>query len=631
MGSSRPNNPFTSVRSRRAPLVIGAVVAIAAAFTATTVPAHAEDPSPSASASATAGKTLTVSMDDSGIDTLNPFLSYYNASLNTFGMIYPSLATLDAAGTAIPYLAKSWEVSADQKTWTFTIQSGLTWSDGKPITAADAAWTLNLIMTDKTAGTANGSLVENFATVTAPNDTTLVITTKEPQSNMLYLSIPISGIPIVPKHVWESHVSGLKDYKNNTYPIVGYGPWTLTNYVTDQYETFSANHGWTNGQQTGPKFDTLVVRVFKNSDARVAALRSGQLDLASVEATQFTAVQSDKELGTYQSGGDSWLAIEVNAGAKTTSGEKLGTGNPILADNTVRQAMHLGIDKAKLVTNLVGGKGIQGAGYLPPAWPNWFWTPADGQRTAFDVAGANALLDKAGYAKGSDGVRVDPKTKQKLSFRLGIHADRSDDAAISALFKGWMEDLGIQIKIESMSMTMLNDNLGKGDWDLLMDAWSTGPDPTYLLSIQTCGALPTSPQESGMTDAFFCDKAYDALYSQQLTTLDPAKRQQIVAQMQEILYKANQDIILYYPNTLVAYRSNVLTNVPNGTKNAEGTYPAQNVFDLYLNAAPVTATQTAASGTPIAGIIGGIAAALVVVGVVVAVVVRRRRTAGDRE
>ena len=58
-----------------------------------------------------------------------------------------------------------------------------------------------------------------------PGRHTLVITTKEPQANMLYVSVPVSGIPIVPQHVWEQHVSDLKDYQNMDFPVVGYGPW----------------------------------------------------------------------------------------------------------------------------------------------------------------------------------------------------------------------------------------------------------------------------------------------------------------------------------------------------------------------------------------------------------------------
>ena len=55
-----------------------------------------------------------------------------------------------------------------------------------------------------------------------------VIRTKKPQANMLYLSFPVNGIPIVPEHVWKSKVKSLGTFKNMSFPVVGYGPWTLT-------------------------------------------------------------------------------------------------------------------------------------------------------------------------------------------------------------------------------------------------------------------------------------------------------------------------------------------------------------------------------------------------------------------
>jgi len=78
--------------------------------------------------------------------------------------------------------------------------------------------------------------------------------------------------------------------------------------------------------------------------------------------------------------------------------------------------------------------------------------------------------------------------------------------------------------VNAMSFDQLNNNLAKGDWDILMDGWSTGPDPTYLLSIQTCGTLPDENGENGNTDAFFCNKQYDRLYQQQQTQFDPKER-----------------------------------------------------------------------------------------------------------
>ena len=220
------------------------------------------------------GTTFRVA-SDTQITTFNPFLSYYDGELDIIGNIYPSLMSLDEQGKPVPYLATSYKTAADNLTWTFTIKSGLKWSDGQPLTAKDAAWTFNLIMHNDVAATSNGSLVSNFKTVTAPNDTTLVITTKNPQANMLYVSIPVSGIAIVPEHIWESRVSDLKNDKNMDFPVVGYGPWILTGNVTNQYATLSANKDFFMG---APKYDTLISQYFTNSDSAVAALRSGQLD-----------------------------------------------------------------------------------------------------------------------------------------------------------------------------------------------------------------------------------------------------------------------------------------------------------------------------------------------------------------
>lgn len=576
--------------------------------------------------------TLTVSMDNSGVDTLNPFLSYYNGALNAFGLIYPTLNSLSRDGKPGPYLATSWTTSADKLTWTFKIQDGLKWTDGKPITADDVAWTFNLIRTNAAAGTANGSLVANFASVTAPDPTTLVITTKSPQSNMLYVSIPVSGIPIVPKHIWESHVADIGKYKNDTYPIVGYGPWTLTSYQTDQFEKFTANSDFKLGSQGAPHFKNLVIQLFKNSDAQVAALKSAQLANASVNAKQFDALKSDSTLGSVEQVGNGWAAVEINSGAKTRTGRPIGTGNPILADPQVRTAIHWAIDKNKLVTNVIGGKGLVGAGYLPPAWPQWLWTPPAADAVLFDPAKANSILDAAGYPKGPDGIRVDSKTGKKLSFRLGIHSDSTTDAQTSQFLKGWLGDIGIGLQIQSLSFSQLNSNLSKGDWDLLMDAWTTGPDPTYLLSIQSCATLPDDKGQNGNTDAFYCNPEYDALFKQQVSTLDEVERVKIVAQMQSILYKANADIILYYGNSLDVYRKDTVSNLYSGTADAKGNYPDQSVFWSYLDAAPPKAAATTASADGSSNTVWYVVVAVVIVAAAGGgFVLRRRSTSDERE
>lgn len=601
-------------RGRRAVAALAAAAALGAAALFGATPG----------AAAASGSTLRLALETQ-VSTFNPFLAYFDGELETIGDIYPTLTQLDAQNKPEGYLATSWTTSPDKLTWTFTIRKGLKWSDGTPLTAHDAAWTLNLIMTNTTAATANGSLVSNFAKVTAPDDTTLVIKTETPQANMLYVSLPVSGIPIVPEHIWASRVANLKNTKNTSYPVVGYGPWVLTGYQTDQYATLDANPDYYAG---APKYSKLILQYFKNNDAAVAALRSGQIDqVGDVTATQFGALKGEKNILAYQQVGNGWTAMEVNSGAKTRQGKPIGTGNPALADPVVRKAIAFAIDRKTLVSKVFDDLGVVGAAYLPPAYPQWAWSPSAAQAIGYDPGRANQLLQAAGYTKGANGIREDPQTHKPLQFRLGIHSDSTTDAQVATYLVGWLKAVGIGVTLQAQSMTALNDNLAKGDWDMLMDSWTTGADPTYLLGIQTCATLPLNDGTGGNTDAFYCNPAYDRLFNAQVGQFDQATRAKTIAAMQAILYEANADIILVYKNGLSAVRTDQTSGFVSGSPDAKGFYPAQNLFASLLKADPVAGAGTSHTGA----FVGGGIALVVVLAVLAALFLRRRSTAADRE
>jgi peptide/nickel transport system substrate-binding protein len=599
-------------------------LALAAAGAATGAPASAA--TAAASAAHSSGSILRVEADTS-FSTFNPFLAYFNADLAVLGNIYPTLTMINQSGQPVPYLATSWSASPDKLTWTFKIRSGLKWTDGVPITARDAAWTLNLIMHNQTAATANGALVSNFASVTAPNATTLVITTKQPEANMLYVSNPITGIPIVPEHIWAKQVAHLGSFKNMTFPVVGYGPWIATGYVPNQYATLTANKNFFMG---APKYKTLIIQYFTNGDAAVAALRSGQLDeIDNLTATQYQALKGNKNITLYPSVSNAWTAVELNPGARTKSGQRFGNGSPSLLDPRVRQAIELAINKQELVSKVWDGLAVAGSGYLPPAFPQWQWTPPAGEQMNYDPAKANQILTAAGYKMGPNGVRIDPKTHKPLVLRLGIHSDEPADAEIAPYLQEWLKAIGIQLNVQSMSFTQLNTELPKGDWDMLSDGWSTGPDPTYLLSIQTCGDLPANSATPGNTDAFFCNPAYDKLYAQQSTEFSPAARARTIDQMQQILYQNAVDVILYYPDNLGAVRSSAVKDFFYGKPGAHGFYPQQNLFINWRTAAPATADSASSSSSATLWIVIVIVVVVVLAGG--ALVLRRRTTAAERE
>ena len=604
------SSPARSLRRRAA----GALAALAIAATAAVFV-------PAGTATAASDSTLTIGIAEHGAN-LNPFTSNLDPDLNAVALIYPTLVWPDPHGTPTHYLADKWDTSSDKLTWTFHLHPGLKWTDGKPITAADVAWTLNLIMHNAAAATLNGALVANFASVTAPDETTVVIKTKEPQANMLY----IVGLPIVPQHVWEDRVPNLLKETGTGTPLVGYGPFELKQYQTDGAITMTANKDFFLG---APGYDTLVLQTYKDINPAVLGLKNGDVDqVDKLEASDYKALQGDDSIYTYQQVGYRWTAVEINPGAKSKTGKPLGTGNPILGDATVRKAIAYGIDRATLVKKVLQGLGQVGSGYLPPAFPEFSWKPSPSETVGYDPDKANQLLDQAGYAKGSDGIRTDPDTGKALSFRLGTHTDDVGDTSIASFLVSWMKAIGIKLNIEPMSNTALNANLAKGDWDMLMDGWGTGPDPTYLLSIQTCGVLPDDKAQGGQTDAFFCDKKYDELFAKQQQTFDPTERADIIKQMEEILYAANDDIILYYQNDLAAIRNDAKDGFIVGSKNGSGFYPFQNAWSGYVYAKPSASSDSSSSNTGL--IIGIVVAVVVVAGVVAFVLLRRRATAADR-
>jgi peptide/nickel transport system substrate-binding protein len=572
-------------------------------------------------ASGATSTTLTVQAQ-TPFSTFNPFTAYFGGDLDVISTIYPTLAYLGTDLEPHPYLADSWTTSSDKLTWTFKIHKGLKWSDGQPLTAKDAAWTYNLMMTNKAAATANGGLIADFASVTAPDDTTLIIKTKVPQANLLYVSTPTT-IPVVPEHIWQGRVANLGKETNLELPVVGYGPWKLTGYKADQYAILEANKSFFLG---APKYDKLIDTQYKNSDAAVAALKSGQLNqMDPLTNTQYKALKGASGITTSSSAGITWTAVEVNSGARTKGGKPIGDGNPILKDPVVRRAINFGIDRNTLVDKVLGGAGVATAAYLPKQYTD-NWQPSAADAVTFDPSKANQMLDAAGYKKGSDGIRTDPKTGKRLSFRLGTHSDEPIDAQVAGYLVGWMKDIGIKLNVQSLSFSLLNADLSKGTWDMLFDRWGTTPDPTYLLSIQTCGTLPDDNGQNGNTDSFFCDPAFDKLYAKQTTQFDPKQRMDTIHQMLAILYKADADLILYYADDLSAVTTNTTTNFYFGKKDANGNIPPQNVFLDWKEATPAGSSSSSSSNTGV----------IVLVVVIVVVVLAgggfffwRRRSAAD--
>ncbi|MEU6492855.1 ABC transporter substrate-binding protein [Streptomyces sp. NPDC046984] len=566
---------------------------------------------------------LTVAVAQS-VDSLSPFLASRLVSTSIHRLTYEYLTNYDPKDAhVIPGLATKWESSPDKLTWTYTIRSNSKWSDGKQVTAEDAAWTFNKMMSDEGAATANGSFVTNFEKVTAPSATKLVVELKKPQATMTALDVPI-----VPKHVWESVKDFSKFNNDKSFPIVGDGPFVLTDYKPDSYVRLKPNKSFWRG---APKFDELVFRYYKDQDAAVAALRKGEVSFVagspSLTPAQAASLKGDKNIHVNEGPGRRFYAIATNPGAQAKDGSKFGDGDPSLLDERVRHALFMAVDRKAVIDKVFQGHAVEGKGYIPPRFSTYFWQPTAGQELAYDPAEAGRLLDQAGYKKNADGKRVG-KNGKPLNYRILCHATDPNDKAVGKYLQEWWGKLGIGVTLNCLDN--VTDPWLAGTYDLAFDGWSVNPDPDFVLSIHTCGALPATPKDTGATDNFICDKKYDDLYARQLAEYDPAKRADLVKQLESRLYDLGYMNVMAYPNAVEAYRTDQIKSITT-MPSAAGNIYGQDGYWSWWSAVPANSGDSSGDSTSSGVIIGIVAGVVVLVGLAVVFAMRRRVTAEDRE
>ncbi|WP_309094372.1 ABC transporter substrate-binding protein [Streptomyces sp.] len=598
-------------------------VAGAAALTLTAGLATPLDPAPRQARAADDGKkVLTVAVAQS-VDSLSPFLAVRLLSTSIHRLMYEYLTNYDPKDNhAVPGLATKWEASPDKLTWTYTIRSDSKWSDGEQATAEDAAWTFNKMMTDDGAATANGSYVGNFEKVTAPSPTKLVIELKKPQATMTALDVPI-----VPKHVWEK-VSDFSEFNNDkSFPVVGNGPFVLTGYKADSYVRLKANKTFWRG---APKFDELVFRYYKDQDAAVSALRKGEVSFVagspSLTPAQAESLQGAENIRVNDAPGRRFYALATNPGAKARNGEKFGDGHPSLLDRRVRNALFMAVDREAVIDKVFRGHAVEGEGYIPPRFQDYFWKPSASQKLAYDPAKAAQLLDRAGYRKNGDGKRVG-KDGKPLTYRVLCHATDPNDKAVGKYLQEWWGKLGIGVRLNCLDN--VTDPWLAGTYDLAFDGWSVNPDPDFVLSIHTCGALPATPEDTGATDNFICDKKYDELYARQLAEYDPAKRADIVKQMESRLYDLGYMNVMAYPNAVEAYRTDQIESITTMPAKAGNIYGQDGYWSWWSAVPAETGDSSGGSSTAVVAVVATSLVLLIGLGTVVAV--RRRAGADDRE
>jgi peptide/nickel transport system substrate-binding protein len=459
----------------------------------------------------------------SGIDSLNPYVAFNQDAYSTFEYIYPVLVQLDSHLHYAPMFARSWKSSNGGKTWTFKTQPHAKWSDGKPLTAGDAAWTINTDIKYQNGGAANeAGLIAHIKNATAPNATTLVVHYKQAAGNVLG---QFQQFFILPKHIWAQHIgskgAGLKTWANPA-PIVGSGPFTLVKYTKSQITLFKPNSSYWGPK---PKVSEFGLQQYSNDDAMVEALKTGGLD--AIEAVPATAIKTLRSSGFVVSTvpGLDQTDFIINSNPKKKHHREL-------LNLKVKEAFDHAIDRKKIDSVTWLGAARPANSIIPATTGSWHNPHL--KTVSFNLKLANQILDKLGFKKGSGGIRV--AKGQKMSYNVITPTDVQSIPRTFQILQTDFLKIGVQLKQQALDSTAAFDQMTKPNntyqgFDLAMWDWTALIDPDFMLSVVTCA------QYGGWSDSGFCNKHYDKMYSQQQLTPNQNKRRQIVWKMQSYLYK----------------------------------------------------------------------------------------------
>ena len=487
-----------------------------------------------------------------GYDSINPFVGEYAQDYAAWMLMYPNLAQYTGDLKAEPDFATSWTTSKDGLTWTFKTRAGAMWSDGQPLTAKDAAWTINTVVRLQGGAAALlGAYVPGIKSAAATDDTTLVVKLSR-QSPALLANL--FQLPILPEHFWAPYAKGdgakLKtvtmDPAKET--LVVAGPFTIEKLdikgttIFKRVDTFY-----------GPKplITGYGYQVFTNADAAIQALKAGQVDCVDwLPPTAATAIRQDAQLQVQGFGGGIPETLIVNDSTNNTQ-------HPELRNVQVREALNLAVDRTAIVDSVYKGFAKPGGSLLLNQYvPEFMSAPVPVVQR--DVAKANQLLDGLGYAKGSDGIRVANGVKMNYTVLVSTMFQAADSREADILKQDFAEiGIGLQQKVVDNAVPVIfSSPKPYTNYDMTLIMWGLTPDPDWSLEISTSQMLNVY----NLTG--YSNPSYDKLWKQESSEMDPAKRKAIIDQMSTLLQKDQVFVPTCYTQILAAWNKQ-WQNVPD--------------------------------------------------------------------
>jgi len=471
--------------------------------------------------SAAGSVTVKIAIGDPCGETnsLDPINQPGNECSVMVNQVYNRLLDKDSQFIVHPELATSYEHNATATVWTFHLRKGVKFHDGHELTSKDVVWTFKRLLdpASKSEGASQLAFLDPKG-ITGPDPYTVVFTLPKPVAELPGL-ITIKNTWIIPAGKTEAE---LKLHGDGTGPFMGVG---FQPKQTPHVFVKNPNY-WEPGL---PKADRLEFYTIAENNTAVAAIQSGQVDLAEqVDFASIPMLQKNANIKLLKSGPSTTLLLAM------------WTDTPPFSDNRVRQAFKKVIDRQKIVDTIWLGYGVIGDDNpIQPVSPYAWRKQVPGR----DVEGAKKLLAEAGYGP-SKPLKVDLYTTDNIPGQLQI----------AQLFKAMAADAGIQVNVIVGPASEYWDNVWLKQPFVVSAHVGRPPAEAIGLSFRSNSKYP---------ETHWFHKDFDALLDKAVTTVDDGQRLKLYQQLEQIITEQGGDVFEGAYFTVAAIRSNCSGYTPH--------------------------------------------------------------------
>ncbi|MGZ4561116.1 MAG: ABC transporter substrate-binding protein [Mycobacteriaceae bacterium] len=477
------------------------------------------------------GGTLRYALSASPICP-DPQQAAQNMAVYVARQVADSLTDQDPkTGEIKPWLATSWEVSPDAKSFTFHLRDGVSFSDGTPLDATSVKHNLDGIVKLGASASLGGSYLSGYAGTTVTDPRTAVVTFKTPNVQFLQASSTFSLALL------SEATLALTPEKRCQGTVVGSGPFVFSAYVQDQKVALTKRTGYTWGStlfgHPGDAYlDGIDFSIVPESGVRAGSLASKQLDAIS------DVLPQDEQQITGIGGS---VLTTANPGVVFNLQTNVSTG--ALKDPAVRKALQVGINRKEVVETVLGPNFRPATSILSHTTPGYTDLSSE---LRFDPNAAKAALDGAGWTAGADGIRQ--KDGQRLTIdTVFIPAFAGSKAALE-LVQQQLRTIGVDFKIRLLTSAQITAVGSSGDYN------------TYFYNVTRADAdiLRTSFSSTYTNrNRRAPDNTLDPLLSKQLTDTDTATRNADVAAAQREIVQQGYAIPLFELSQAIGVSSTV--------------------------------------------------------------------------